>query len=60
MGNYRYWYVVDKYNVANDLEINDKPFDSGEVQVSLESTPWFVSHESLLNPSKTPTILRTY
>ncbi len=42
MGHYRYGYVVGKYNVANELEINGKTFDSGEVQVSLESRRWAV------------------
>ncbi len=42
IGNYRYGYVVGKYNVANNLEINSKTFDSGEVEVSLESRRWAV------------------
>ncbi len=42
MGHYRFGYVVGKYNVANNLEINGKPFDSGEVRVSLESRRWAV------------------
>ncbi len=42
VGNYRYAYVVGKYAVENDLKINGKPFDSGEVQVSLESRRWAV------------------
>jgi len=42
VGNYRYGYVVGRYNVANELEINNKKFDSGEVQMSFESRRWAV------------------
>jgi len=42
VGYYQFGYVVGTYSVASDLEINNKKFDSGEVQLSLESRRWSV------------------
>ena len=42
VGYYSYAYALGKYDVSKALEVNNRAFDSGEVEVSVESRRWAV------------------